>query len=144
MLGIQITCTNPIIWPIRGHRLQSLIFSFTFTHLEITTPIRPSFPDILPSKLPRGWFYFSHQRELFFCFSFQINIYPKDVRVLSFSLFQPELKSSVNTIVKEMAKQSKDNKECSQQHSRDIKLFVFPSSLSFFLLCIIVHYSDTM
>lgn len=144
MCGLQITCTNQIIWPIRGHRTQNLIF-FMFTHLEITTPIRLSFPDILPSKLPSGWFYFSHQREIFFCFSFQINIYPKDVRVLAFSLFQPELKSSLKTTVKKMAKQTKDNNECSQQHSRDIKLFVFLSSFfPFFLLCIFVHYSDTM
>ena len=71
---------NPIICPIRELRARSVVSSFVLTSLEITTPIRRLFPDILPSKLRSGWFYFSHQRIVS---PFQINIHPEDVWVLA-------------------------------------------------------------
>lgn len=64
-------------------------FCFALASTEITPPIRVPFPDILPSKLGSAWFYFSHQRLLFFCFSVQINIQPEDVWLFSFIFFLP-------------------------------------------------------
>lgn len=71
------------------------IFHFAFTSTEITTPITAPFADIPPSELRSGCFYFSHQRVLFFCFSLQINIYPKGAWLSPsyFPLSYPESKS---------------------------------------------------
>lgn len=93
-----------------------------------------------------SWFYFSHQRVLFFCFSFQINIYPEGVGLFSLLfLFYPESKSSMNPEIMEMAMQNKHKKESVPiMHSRDVQLFiVFPSSLPLFsLLCVIAYYFE--
>lgn len=62
---------------------SSLIFLIALTSTEISTPIR----HFLSLDLWSGKFYISHQRLLCFCFSFQINIYAKDVWLFSFKIF---------------------------------------------------------
>lgn len=133
---------NPIICPIRGCRPRSLIFSFTFTSSEITTPIRLLFPDILPSKLQSGWLLFFTSKCIILLFLLSNQHLPWGC--VSFLSHFPLSTQSQNLLWTSSwtAMQAKDNKGSVPSSTPDNKLFiVFSSFLSF---SIFVYNSNTM